>query len=75
MLLAEAQASACALGLDANEGDAIALALRWWLGVRFEEDPLFPWIRDVSARESDAEARTRALRHYALRRIATVLRS
>lgn len=75
MLLAEAQASACALGLDANDGDAIALALRWWLGVRFEEDPLFPWIRDVSARESDAEARTRALRHYALRRIATVLRS
>jgi len=75
MLLAEAQASARVLGLDQEgEGDAIALALRWWLGVRFEEDPLFPWVRDVTARESDPEARTRALRGYALRRLSTVMR-
>ena len=74
MLLAEAQASADALGLDHDSGDAIALALRWWLGVRFEQDPLFPWVRDVTAREPDAAARTRALRAYALRRLSTVVR-
>ncbi|WAS94157.1 hypothetical protein [Nannocystis punicea] len=74
MILAEAQASAYALGLDQDEGDAVALALRWWLGFRFEEDPLFPWVRDVTGRESDAGARTRALRDYALRRMSAVMR-
>ncbi len=74
MLLAEARASARVLGLDQAEGDALALALRWWLGVRFEEDPLFPWVRDVAARESDAESRTRALRDYALRRLSVVMK-
>lgn len=74
MLLSEAQASAGALGLDHDEGDAIALALRWWLGVRFEQDPLFPWVRDVTVRESDAAARTRALREYAQRRLSVVMR-
>lgn len=73
-LLAEAQASARVLGLDPDEGDALALALRWWLGVRFEEDPLFPWVRDVTGRESDARARTRALLDYAQRRLSTVLK-
>lgn len=75
MLLAEAQASAVALDLDPDDGDAIALALRWWLGARFDEDPLFPWVRDVTGRESGAKARTRALRDYAQRRMAVVLRS
>ena len=74
MLLAEARGSAHVLGLDQDEGDAIALALRWWLGVRFEEDPLFPWVRDVTARESNAETRTRALRDYATRRLYAVMR-
>jgi hypothetical protein len=74
-LLTEAQASADALGLDRHEGEAIALALRWWLGVRFEADPLFPWVRDVTARSSDAGARTRALRDYALRRMSVVMRA
>lgn len=74
MILAEAQASADVLGLDQDEGDAVALALRWWLGARFEDDPLFPWVRDVTARERDAAARTRALRDYALRRMSVVMR-
>lgn len=74
MLVAEAQASALALGLDHDDGDAVALALRWWLGFGFEEDPLFPWVRDVTGRESDAGARTVALRDYALRRLSTVMR-
>lgn len=74
MLLAEAQASAEALGLDQDQGDALALALRWWLGARFEDDPLFPWVRDVTAREADPEARTRALRDYAQRRLSVVMR-
>ena len=74
ILLAEAQASADALGLDQEDGDATALALRWWLGVRFEADPLYPWVRDVTSRESQPEARTRALRDYAMRRLSTVMR-
>ncbi len=74
MLLAEAQASAQALDLD-DKGTTIALALRWWLGARFEDDPLFPWVRDVAGSESHAAARTRALRDYALRRLTVVTRS
>lgn len=74
-LVAEAQASADALGLDRDEGDALALALRWWLGVRFEADPLYPWVRDVTGGVSDARARTRALRDYALRRMTVVMRA
>ncbi len=74
MLVAEAQASATALGLDPDDGDAVALALRWWLGARFEDDPLYPWVRDITGREPDAESRTRALRDYALRRMSTVMR-
>lgn len=74
MLLAEAQASAYTLGLDHDQGDALALALRWWLGFRFEDDPLFPWVRDVTGREREPEARTRALRDYALRRMSVVMR-
>lgn len=73
-LLEEARASATVLGLDRGEGDAIALALRWWLGVRFEDDPLYPWVRDITGRESDAQARTRALRDYAQRRMSVVMK-
>ncbi len=74
MLLAEAHASADDLDLEHGEGDALALALRWWLGLRFEDDPLFPWVRDVAAREHTAHARTQTLRAYAQRRMATVLK-
>lgn len=70
----EGTESAAALGLDPARGPVLALALRYWLGLRFEADPLYPWVVDVTARESSPKGRTDALRRYALKRMRAELR-
>lgn len=73
-LRGEAAASAAALGLDGEAGLALALALRWWLGLGFHDAALYPWVREVGADAPPGPERARVLRAFALKRLGAQLR-
>jgi hypothetical protein len=72
---AAAVASARALSIDTPLGRRICLVLTFLLGTRIHADPLFPWIRDITAKaRTEGQAADEALLAYAQKRRAATLR-
>ncbi|SHF03914.1 hypothetical protein SAMN05444273_103511 [Litoreibacter ascidiaceicola] len=59
-----------ALGIETALGRGVCLSLALWLGTGFTNDPLFPWVRDVTAQApNNANERALALKAYAQKRM------
>jgi hypothetical protein len=67
--------SANILRVDTPLGRRICLVLTFLLGVRFHDDPLFPWVRDTLAKaREDGTPPDEALLAYAKKRMTATLR-
>lgn len=72
MLMLASQA-ASELNMNSPRGVSVALGLSLWLGSGFHHDPLFPWVRDITADAKSAEQRASLLHEYGIKRAHTQL--
>ncbi|MEP3348058.1 MAG: hypothetical protein ABJN34_03605 [Litoreibacter sp.] len=68
-MVQSANAVATGLGLQGQQGLALALGLGYWLGFGVHQDPLYPWIREKSDEQDDPDKRVKVLTEYALKRL------
>ncbi|MET3601899.1 hypothetical protein [Martelella mangrovi] len=73
-LCAAAREAGEALGLAGNRAEKACLAVGFWLGTGFYKDPLYPWIRDLTANRSlMPEDRLRIFVGYARKRLLSTM--
>ncbi|WP_208352767.1 hypothetical protein [Pseudaestuariivita rosea] len=69
-MLDHAKSAAKVLGIETENGIAICLALSFWMGTGFYDDPLYPWVQDKANQIEDSSSqREIILLEYAQKRM------